>query len=80
MAVFQKQPPEVFYEKSNRIKKETLEQVISCEFCEISKNISTEHLWTTASSFCFSFFVLFVLFFSFKNQSLFLYIWVQKIS
>ena len=31
-------------------KKETLSQVLSCEFCEISKNIfSTEHLWMTAS-------------------------------
>ena len=32
------------------IKKGTLTQVFSCEFCEISKNIFfTEHLWTTAS-------------------------------
>ena len=32
------------------IKKETLAQVFSCEFCEISKNtFFTEHLWTTAS-------------------------------
>ena len=32
------------------IKKETLEQVFSCEFYEISKNtFFTEHLWTTAS-------------------------------
>ena len=31
-------------------KKETLAQVFSCEFCEISKNIIfTEHLWATAS-------------------------------
>ena len=31
-------------------KKETLAQVFSCEFCEISKNtFFTEHLWTTAS-------------------------------
>ena len=31
-------------------KKETLAQVFSSEFCEISKNIFfTEHLWTTAS-------------------------------
>ena len=47
----QKQPPEVFYEKRpacNFIKKETLAQVFSCEFCEISKNaFFTEHLWTT---------------------------------
>ena len=34
----------------NFIKKETLVQVFSSEFCEISNNIfSTEHLWTTAS-------------------------------
>ena len=32
------------------IKKETLAQVFSCEFCEISKNtFFTEHLWATAS-------------------------------
>ena len=31
-------------------KKETLAQVFSCEFCEISKKtFFTEHLWTTAS-------------------------------
>ena len=30
-------------------RKETLAQVFSCEFCEISKNtFSTEHFWTTA--------------------------------
>ena len=34
----------------NFIKKETLAQVLSCEFCEISKNnFFAEHLWTTAS-------------------------------
>ena len=34
----------------NFIKKETLAEVFSCEFCEISKNtFFTEHLWTTAS-------------------------------
>ena len=34
----------------NFIKKETLAQVFSCEFCEISKNtFPTEHLWATAS-------------------------------
>ena len=34
----------------NFIKKETLAQMFSCEFCEISKNtFFTEHLWTTAS-------------------------------
>ena len=32
------------------IKKETLAQVVSCEFCKIFKNtFFTEHLWTTAS-------------------------------
>ena len=36
----------------NFIKKETLPEVFSCEFCEISKNtFFTEHLWTTASKF-----------------------------
>ena len=34
----------------NFIKKETLAQVFSCEFCKISKNtFYTEHLWVTAS-------------------------------
>ena len=34
------------------IKKETLVQLISCEFCEISENTSfTEHLWATASGY-----------------------------
>ena len=32
------------------LKKKTLAQVFSCEFCEISKNtFFTEHLWTTPS-------------------------------
>ena len=45
-------------EACNFIKKETLAQVFSCEFCEISKNIFfTEHLWTTATAY----FPLFVL-------------------
>ena len=36
----------------NFIQKETLGQVFSYEFCEISKNtFSTEHLWATASAF-----------------------------
>ena len=35
----------------NFIKKETLAQVFSCEFCEISKNtFFTELLWATASA------------------------------
>ena len=34
----------------NFIKKETLTQVFSCEFCEISKNnFFPEHVWETAS-------------------------------
>ena len=34
---------------NNFIKKETLAQVFSCEFCKYSKNIFfTEHLWATA--------------------------------
>ena len=49
----QKQPPEVFCKKrrpATLLKKETLAQVFSSEFCEISKNtFSTEHLLTTAS-------------------------------
>ena len=36
----------------NFIKKETLPQVFSCEFCKISKSaFFTEDLWTTASDF-----------------------------
>ena len=50
----QKQPLQVFYEKSVLrniatlviLAKETLAQVFSCEFCEISKNaFFTEQLW-----------------------------------
>ena len=37
-------------EAFNFIKKETLAQLFSCEFCEISKNtFFTEHFWATAS-------------------------------
>ena len=37
-------------EACNFIEEETLAQVFSCEFCEISKNtFFTEHVWTTAS-------------------------------
>ena len=36
--------------KKGSLKKETLAQVLSCEFCEICKNaFLTEQLWTTAS-------------------------------
>ena len=35
------------------IKKESLGQVFSCEFWEISRNtFFTEHIWKTASQFC----------------------------
>ena len=38
----------------NFIKINTLAQVVSCEFCEISKNsFSTEHVWATASLHCY---------------------------
>ena len=63
--VVQKQPPEVFCKgvpknfakytgkhlcQSHFIKIETLAQVFSCEFCEISKNtFFTEYLCATAS-------------------------------
>ena len=40
-------------EAHNFIKTESLAQVFSCEFCEISKNtFFTEHLQTTSSGFC----------------------------
>ena len=40
----------LFFNKVVGLRPETLAQVFSCEFCEISKNIFfTEHLWTTAS-------------------------------
>ena len=47
------QPPKVFCKKSasglQLYSKETLAQVFSCEFSQISKNtFFTEHLWTTA--------------------------------
>ena len=39
-------------ETCNFIKKETLAQVFSCEFSEISKNtFFVEHLWATASEY-----------------------------
>ena len=45
----------------NFIKKETLAQVFSCEFYEISKNtFFTEHLRTTASISSFVFFMVLV--------------------
>ena len=46
----QKQPPE----PTTLLKKETLAQMFSCEFCEISKSTCfTEHLWATASGYHF---------------------------
>ena len=51
LSVLQKQPPEVFYTKKacNFIKKDTLAQVLSCEYCKIFKNtFSTEHFWATS--------------------------------
>ena len=42
------------------LKNETLAQVFSCEFCEISKNtFFTERLWTTVSAYRFRKVVLF---------------------
>ena len=42
---------ETLAQACNFIKKETLAQVFSCEFCKISKNtFLAEHLWATASS------------------------------
>ena len=42
--------PDVFKQDCNFIKKETLAQVFSCAFCEVTKNtFFTEHLWTTSS-------------------------------
>ena len=67
---FQKQPPEVFYEKRCSYKFHKIYRKtpvpkslfakdsgtgVSCEFCEISKNaFFTEHLWET-SPVCLSF-------------------------
>ena len=56
--MIQKQQPEMFCKKRckkspeacNFVKKETLAQIFSCEFCEVFRNtFFTEHLWTTAS-------------------------------
>ena len=45
-------PKETLAQACNFIKLETLAQVFSCEFCEISKDtFFTEHLWKTASSY-----------------------------
>ena len=48
--IHRKTPVSPVPQACNFIKKETLAQVFSCEFCEIFKNtIFTEHLRTTAS-------------------------------
>ena len=48
----------------NFIKKETLTQMFSCEFCEISKNtFFTEHLWVTASRSIYDQFIVLNLYF-----------------
>ena len=48
-----KQPPEVFYKKCLRpttLLTTDSDKSVSCEFCEIFKNIFfKEHLWATAS-------------------------------
>ena len=54
LSFLQKEPQEVFsknrHEVCNFIKIETLAQVFSYEFCEISKRtFFTEHVWATAS-------------------------------
>ena len=42
----------LFFNKVAGLWQETLTQVFSCEFCEISKNtFFTEHLWATGSDF-----------------------------
>ena len=51
----------------NFIKKETLKQVFSHEFCEISKNtFFIEHLWTTASDFHDKFITLYYTCYTFQ--------------
>ena len=50
----------------NFIKKETLAQVFSCEFREISKNtFFIEHLWATASMTVYFFIYVFIFFHDF---------------
>ena len=53
----------------NFLKKETLAQVFSCEFCQISKNsFFTEHLWATASKICL--FINYIQVYFFKRFSI----------
>ena len=56
----QKQPPDMFCKKSLEISQNSQEntyaggltQVLSCEFCELSKNtLFTEHLWARAPEY-----------------------------
>ena len=58
----------------NFIKKETLAQVFSCEFCEISKNtFFTEHLrWLLVFFFFYNIFFIFTTFFLQKVKSFYL--------
>ena len=52
ISVFSEAATRIAGQACNFIKKETLAQVFSCEFCKISKNtFFTEHLPTTASVF-----------------------------
>ena len=87
----QKQPPELFYNKNcsqkfrnfnficNFIKEETLAQVFSCEFCEISKN-TIFYRTPTNDSFCLQWFVFCLCLLTIRinlNQPLVCYITVQ---
>ena len=55
----------------NFIKKETLAQVFSCGFCEISKNaFFIKHLWATASEFSDCNFFLPIILLSFRKAIL----------
>ena len=49
---FQFKPKSAWPRPATLLKKETLAQMFSCEFCEISKNtLFQEHLWTTACEY-----------------------------
>ena len=59
----------LFNKGCNFIKKETLAQVFSCEFCEISKHtLFTEHLWTTASDFICGLLFIFSIIKNFRHE------------
>ena len=54
--------------KLNFIKKETLAQVFSFDFCEISKNtFFTEHVWATASLMNWFYYYLSIYFYFWEN-------------